>query len=968
MEKIKKEPAFFLTVIILLLLFAGLYFARIAWQEKKEIKGLKQAESEFGYEYGTLVPKQSGLMNADTFVKLGFDALEDNRFDDAKELFKFGTAHFPDNADLWFGLSEAYINEGDKKEAVKYLDQAALIEQKDSFTWYRLSQLYYLTDHFQESYKAIQKAVSLEPDNQIYLKSMAQIANLNDDYSVSEGVYEQILAQDPENKEIAFALGKVSAWAKQPQKIDHQKVLLKEGGSRLETDNSFQFEELMNEYRILYGETPEYQILQAEYLYKNYLKKYPKDSQGWYQLANVYYEFNQPHLAWKAVEKALSLNRSNLSFLQLKADIAYQLNKNEERVQTYEQMLSIDPDQPKIRLELAIIRATQTVAITPELIRSNPFLTEAILAIDQKDFTAAINQLDLYAKVVGTDPLYQSLITLIAVSMDKCAIAAICSDEKLIEITKAFLQSGGDLRDSSYVIKQKAELVAQQAICRDPCSIDKLNLYAEAIRLLEIPPLTDFVIAQRIYSDILGIDPCNHQALRNLARVTALYGELDEASTLYELYVRQVGFDCLSPEATIEYANVLESQGNNHLALRYLGHYSCHFDQNQDYLHTLAHQLNSADRPSAAFIISNELLQENNCDYEAWLNYTRSAALLNYPCASLYGLSQIQTLQPANPLTIEAQWLVLLPLLSNINFGGTFFQSDQIGLTFWKESLSAAYTIWPGTQLTAGFSGFETYAALDNVVILGLGDLQQRNGRAWAGEFSGWLGFNTVINRYFLANFRIGAGHTNADSELTTIEYGADLFFPLCDNLDINLNSSYGFLLYTPKNLSLFIRDWSNEFVVDFWPTLNIRLLSMWDLDLLTDGNQLLEITIYPRYTVYAYEHWKWVLGLMGNWLTARKEVEHGYYSPHLYQGYGAELLIDYIIDDFSVIKLNSTIGLQKDTFNFRFGFLGNVKLEVLYNLTLHWYVGFEAEYLYLDTSTGYYDSMEFSGVITHRF
>lgn len=962
MAKIDKEPNFFYSVIVLLCIFITLFIVRVNYQ-----KSHRKVE-EKGYAYGALAPKTT-LTRADTYLGLGDEALYEYRIDDAREIFLYGTKHFPENSKMWYGLYESYISNGDKEHAIMPLEKAAELAGNDPNLWYRLSTLYYLTGNFEKSKFAMEKAVALSPDNVGYQEEMARIYNLNGNYEESKKIYEKLLEKDPQNAELSFAYLKVSNWSKE-KVVQREASILKNIEKDLDQNNEIQFQDALNEYRILFGETPAVQLILAEYTYKKYLQSQPKDADSWFQLANFYSKFNKPEKAEKTLQKALELKPKNLEYLRLAADLASELNKDAENIKILERMLEIDPTQEKLKIELALaIFSREDVNISATLIESNPLLLESVMALYGRNYVGALAALKAYETTAGPDPLFQSILALIALRLDKGAINGICCDADLIQLTKDLLETGGDIRDTAYMFQSVAKEVAQQAVCRDPCSVERLDLYGKTVRLFEEPPSTDFIVAQRIYSDILLADPCNYAALRNLAYVTALFGEIDAASDMYELYLRQIGLANADAETIIEYANVLESQGNNHMALKYMGYYSCHFEQNQDYFLTLQHQLNSADRPSPAYSIATCILEKDPCSYEGWLNYTRACALLHYPCASLYGLQQIQALQPANPLTLEAEWLVLIPLLSNVNGGGLFHQERVTGLTQWSQFANIACTLWPGFQLTAGASGFETSAALDEgTVIEGLGDLRQVNGEKWAGQYSAWVGFNRFFTRQFLGNFRIGAGHTDAANGLTTIEYGADLLFPICDNLIVNLDSFYGFYNYSPRNLSLYIRRWHNDLQIDWYANIDNHILSFWEVNLLTDGNQLYEITLYPRHTIYNTQFWKAEVGLYGNWLMARKEVQHGYYSPHLYQAYGVELLIDYVISDFSVIKLNNTVGMAKDTFNTRFGFLGNSQLRVEYNVTLFWYLEFIAEYFYLDSSLGYFDYMEFSGQITHRF
>lgn len=62
---------------------------------------------------------------------MGYTLLRLKKVDDAIELFKQNTADFPDSANAWDSLAEAYLTKGEKELAIKYYEKSLELNPKN---------------------------------------------------------------------------------------------------------------------------------------------------------------------------------------------------------------------------------------------------------------------------------------------------------------------------------------------------------------------------------------------------------------------------------------------------------------------------------------------------------------------------------------------------------------------------------------------------------------------------------------------------------------------------------------------------------------------------------------------------------------------------------------------------------------------------------------------------------------------
>lgn len=944
------KPKLKYTVIFTTAIFASLFLLRVYYQKTHE-----EWLSYFGFE----------VMKPETFIDLGKAAEAGSRYNDALEFYQLGIKYFPENTELWMRLADVQMKLGDEEKAIESLKRLIELVPLSADLQFRIAILYFSISKFPEAYLHMQKAYSLNPENDDYLYKLAQLANLNKQYGIAYELFKKLSQIHPSKREFEFALAKTRAWAKETPPKDHTQILLEEATSSFEKNNEKRGEDFLDQYAFLFGMTQSYQRFLAERVYLNMARKKPSNSETFYRLAQFYYRYNQPWKGLDAIHRALALQQQNMDYLSLYVLIAHQLGLVQEEKKAYQAILSIKPYNEEALNKLILFYIDEKTGLTAKQVESEPLLFKIAKQDYEGDVIGALETLEAYGKQEAQNPLYQAMLSYLAGKMDGCMLQYVCDINKLNQWVKNFTLISSLQFGESLALQNKAQLVARKLICLEPCCPKWLDLYATALRIHEDPPFVDLVAAQRTYCRILQIDPCNQTAFRNLAKVTALLGETDKAACLYNQYIHTYP---PSKEVLIEFAGLLEDQGNIGLALRYLNLYEACYGKDRYLQARRAHILNSGELSTPAVCLAQEILEDEPCNYDGWLNYTNATAILNYPYHSLYGLDQLEVLQPGNPATGGARWTVWPPLLHYGTLSGRFYR-ESTTLTEYFERLDGSYALCPDFRIEAGTEWFQTHVRTEFNPVLGLGNLRGINGEAWGSETSAYLGINRLVNPKLNVDLRVGAGSQRVgDIYSWTPTYLLNVLMPLRDSLDIDFLSSYGFMLISPRNLSLKIRQWRNFLTVDWQPRWGCQLLTTLDALVNTDGNKQIEAYIYPRKTVCYRRHWKIDVGLMGTWLASHKSRQTGYYQPHLYQAYAGDVFVEYKIDDLNAIRTEGTLGIQKDTFNTRFGFLGDIQLEGLFNITMNWYLYLFGEYYYLDTSQGPFSYVDLAGGLTYRF
>ncbi|WP_419421524.1 hypothetical protein ACNVED_16565 (plasmid) [Legionella sp. D16C41] len=103
-------------------------------------------------------------------------------------------------------------------------------------------------------------------------------------------------------------------------------------------------------------------------------------------------------------------------------------------------------------------------------------------------------------------------------------------------------------------------------------------------------------------------------------------------------------------------------------------------------------------------------------------------------------------------------------------------------------------------------------------------------------------------------------------------------------------------------------------------------------------------------------------------WLTFDKEIlDHGYYSPKLYQAYRVGFLVNSQVYDNLLLEFYLAPGIVRDNFTRHFGLDINSVLQVRYSIRKNVELVTELDYVYEELTPTYYE-VDASIGITWRF
>jgi protein O-mannosyl-transferase len=130
---------------------------------------------------------------------IGWYHLAQKEFPMAKQYLMRADNNGFKNADVCRTIGSMYIDEGDYKNALVYLEKAQLFLPKSPRTDWLTALAYLRTNEFAKALPFAQKASKDAPDNLEYLNSYAQALMNLGRFDESNAVFREVIAKDPEN-------------------------------------------------------------------------------------------------------------------------------------------------------------------------------------------------------------------------------------------------------------------------------------------------------------------------------------------------------------------------------------------------------------------------------------------------------------------------------------------------------------------------------------------------------------------------------------------------------------------------------------------------------------------------------------------------------------------------------------------------------------------------------------------------
>lgn len=597
---------------------------------------------------------------------------------------------------------------------------------------------------------------------------------------------------------------------------------------------------------------------------------------------------------------------------------------------------------------------------------TNETCSSIITKVQEKSFADALCLLECYKKAYGEDCLFEAMLVYIADSISEDDLCLLFSEGKGKEYAELFLKVAQKKTKESVSLQAKSELLARMLLTQEPCVSDNFALFAQVARTFQnIPPL-DYIALRRAYGNIVSLNCYDCEAYGDMAYSALKAGWIDYASILYCRYLE---FCWGSFDHFKNYADVLKYQYNLTRALRINELYGRYVGYDKQYWLKRADILNYVNFSEYAYNIYYFYL---NCDpqnFTAWGALSQAAATINHRYEALYALERAECYKPGDYDTYWAEWLTLPPIMSRLSgWSSCYHESTTLQNVTEGGVYYAAYD--PNTKYIAGFEAFQTKARKKLITVGGIFRLVGPQNQDTAEVETGWLGIEKLLHPKLLTSVSAGAARQNiagATNKWSPM-YALNLESRQSDQLNLKFASGYNYYQTSPRASAFQIRRWRNELTIDYLPTYDTQLLTILDGRAYSDGNKQFEAFLYSRHNLFYLENWKITCGLMGNWLTTRKDPIHGYYAPYIFQLYAAQAIAEFRVNRHSTIKAYGSAGTQKDNFSTIWGPYVQTTLDCLLEFSLSWRLKLLGDYYYLRQSGGSFNYLKFWGELTYRF
>ncbi|MBW8001882.1 MAG: tetratricopeptide repeat protein [Planctomycetes bacterium] len=244
-----------------------------------------------------------GTKNKERFKNLGYAYLNAKLFDNAIDVFRQLTRHYPNDINLRVALANALYASGDMDNAKKIFKEVIERAPKDTQSALKLAEILAAKQHYQEAINICEQVLQDQPDNKDATLRLARIYSWYRGYEKSLAIYDEIIRTYPD-------------WL-QPRR-EKARVL---GWTRRYNDSIKEYEKTINE--IDPNQVVNYEM-QAKYNFYNlydsgaieYFKKWlmiePKNLEALFDIAQLYSRQMRWSNAVNAYKQVLKISPEHL--------------------------------------------------------------------------------------------------------------------------------------------------------------------------------------------------------------------------------------------------------------------------------------------------------------------------------------------------------------------------------------------------------------------------------------------------------------------------------------------------------------------------------------------------------------------------------------------------------------------------------------------------------------------------------
>ena len=428
--------------------------------------------------------------------------------------------------------------------------------------------------------------------------------------------------------------------------------------------------------------------------------------------------------------------------------------------------------------------------------------------------------------------------------------------------------------------------------------------------------------AQESYRRLRQLRPSDTAVALHLARVSAWSGDTNEACTMYREYLAEHPDD---GAVWIELARAETWRGNYAAALDALEKYEALYGNTAEYRAELASILARAGRPTSAINLVEPLIQEDPESQSLHVTRTIARAMQQRHGDAFDELESMSERWPDTSETRSTR-RVLQSALASTAVPEMRFYGDSDGLEVLTFDPTISVALPSGTSVGAGYQWDRLEARAGSGLDLPTGGVSAEHEQVWV----------SAAQRFKGVEFQAVGGHAKlSNDERWTYGLGVDV--TPHDALTFSIERRTGFLTISPRTIGLGITRTEHHARLNWTPGIQYYIVADGLYQDLSDGNRRWELAISPRRSITRNEQVNVDLGASAYVLGVERDLNNGYYDPHLYENYAAVVYPYWKINEDVGLGGSVALGVQRDQRPGSFRFGGNAYAEATFGIYDPW-------------------------------
>ena len=800
-----------------------------------------------------------------------------------------------------------------------YLDALPTATNKVAL-WLKIASIEHRLKHFPQAIDAYQHVLLLQPGNAAVHKILSEVYAENNRPGEALTQINCAVLLNPNEASYWEARAKIANWNKQLDMAleSNQRLLTLSKNSNLRLS-------AWTQLGSLHSQLHHYNASVNAYL--EAIKINPNNAALYQRLAQSYSLEKDPIHALSAINQSLQLDPNNLVSLRTKATLATWLGQYPLAINTYQQILNHAPQDKQ---------ALDGLAFDKHLM--NPLKEKHSTLVQQPNpFVQLMNTANHEALQHHYDKAAQAIKQAIKLKPNEADLY-----KKLSEVFASANQP------------QLALTAINKALDKTPDRIAYLRARGQLAAWAG-----DKAQSQDSYQQILTLKPHDQEAMLQLAHSLAWSGQTDASIRAYKQYVQRYP---QSPEGWINYAEVVSWTGNYIDALRALAQYTRIKGHTTAYRTTLARILALIGRYKSALALNSPLIKKKPTDA-----YVLTTGVIAYTKAlqtdkAIYYLTELLKHHPTDPQLQGIKDTTLTPLRSSITVESSYtVASDTTRII--DSPLRGQYFVNHTTSLLIQGLLEHAAASIDS-------SLRPVNGGSTVADESAKIGFTTQINAINV-NALLGALTIQKERRHGIYEVGLETNYG--ETATIKLASIHDLyrpylIPQSPKSISLQIMETRFGGAFQWQPTVEHYVNGVVSYSDLSDHNNYVHVTIWPKARIAASEHWLVTVGVDGDFWHYKRRLTDGYYSPLHFNGYEGTLELYYAASENTGYGFSSGFGMQKDELFPHYYYEEDLAAQVFLGIFTDWALQMKAGYTLRDNPTGKYYCWSTGVSLTRRF